>query len=250
MALDVNSPIPLHVQLKEFLRKEIDAGRYTERIPTEKELMETFSISRTTVREAVSSLVREGVLQKIHGKGTFIADPTVNEWLGTLRSFTETVENMGMKPGIRLLSHGLRDNPEIASVLGVKEYYGIERLRCADDIPIAIERDNYPIEIGQKLATYDLNTITLYSVLEGNGIILHTAEQRITAMPASETDKKLLEIPDNGCVLLVERVTYDRTGKVVEYYLSTFRADRFAFRVKMYRKNSQFVSNLLTADGN
>jgi GntR family transcriptional regulator len=245
MILDINSPIPLHVQLKEFLRQQICTGQYTEQIPSEKELMETFSVSRTTVREAVSFLVREGLLEKIHGKGTFVTDVTVNEWLGTIRSFTETIENMGMKPGIRLLSHGLKDDPEIASILRLKQYYGIERLRFADDTPIAIERTNYPVAIGRKLATYDLNKVTLYSVLEENGIVLHSAEQRITAMIPSEADAKLLGISQNTCVLTVERVTYDPTGNVVEYYLSLCRADRFAFCVKLHRKNSQVVENFL-----
>jgi GntR family transcriptional regulator len=207
--------------------------------------METFSVSRTTVREAVSCLVREGLLEKIHGKGTFVTDATVNEWLGTIRSLTETVESMGMRPGIRLLSHGLRDDPEIASILGLKQYYGIERLRFADDLPIAIERDNYPVEIGRKLATYDLNKVTLYSVLEENGVVLHTAEQRITATLPSEADAELLGISHNTCVLTVERVTYDPAGNPIEHYLSTFRADRFAFCVRLYRKSSQVVGNLL-----
>lgn len=245
MRLDVNSPIPLHIQLKDFLRREIGEGAYTERIPSEKELMLMFSVSRTTVREAVSSLVREGILEKVHGRGTFIADTTINEWLGSIRSFTETVQNMGMKPGIRLLSHGLRDDPEIATILGAKQYYGIERLRLADDLPIGIERNNYPVEIGQKLATYDLNMVTLYSVLEQNRIVLHTAEQRITAMLASKADAQLLGVSDNTCVLIVERTTYDPSGRVVEYYFSTFRADRFAFCVKLYRENSQVVGKLL-----
>jgi GntR family transcriptional regulator len=247
MRLDVDSPIPLHIQIRDFLRKQIDGGGYTERIPSEKELMETFSVSRTTVREAVSSLVREGVLEKIHGKGTFITDTTINEWLGSIRSFTETVQNMGMKPGIRLLSHGLRNDAEIATILGADEYYSIDRLRLADDTPIAIERHNYPVEIGRKLATYDLNSVTIYSVLEQNKVVLHTAEQRITAMLASKADAELLDIKENACVLTVERTTYDPSGQVVEYYCSTFRADRFAFWVKLYRENSRVVGKRLQA---
>lgn len=247
MRLDVDSPIPLHIQIKEFLRKEIGDRGYTEKIPSEKELMEMFSVSRTTVREAVSSLVREGVLEKVHGKGTFITDTTINEWLGSIRSFTQTVQNMGMNPGIRLLSHGVRKNADVGTILGASEYYSIDRLRLADDTPIAIERHNYPVEIGRKLASYDLNAITIYSVLEQNRVVLHTAEQRITAMLASKADAKLLGISENACVLVVERTTYDPSGKVVEYYLSTFRADRFAFCVKLYRENSRVVDKFLQA---
>jgi len=249
MRLDVDSPIPLHVQIKEFLRKEISDGGYKERIPSEKELTEMFSVSRATVREAVSSLVREGRLEKIHGRGTFVSDMTINEWLGSIRSFTETVQKMGMVPGVRLLSHGVTNDSEIATILGAKQYYGIQRLRLADDVPIAIERHNFPIEIGQKLATYDLNTVTLYSVLEQNKIVLHTAEQRITAMPVLKADAQLLGIEEHACVLIVERTTYDPSGKVMEYYLSTFRADRFAFCVKLYRENSRVVGKFLQAAG-
>jgi GntR family transcriptional regulator len=245
MRLDVNSPIPLHIQLKEFLRKEIGEGGYTERIPTEKELMEMFSVSRTTVREAVSFLVREGVLEKIHGRGTFVADSNVNEWLGTIRSFTETVEKMKMKPGIRLISHGLKSDREIASILGQDEYYGIERLRLADDVPIALERNNYVPDVGRMLAKHDLASVTLYSVLEESGVLLHTAEQRITAMPASSRDAQLLGVEDGACVLVVERVAYDPNGDAVEHYFSTFRADRFAFCVKLHRKNGWVISQVL-----
>jgi len=249
MRLDVDSPIPLHIQIKEFLRKEICDGGYKERIPSEKELTEMFSVSRTTVREAVSSLAREGLLEKIHGRGTFVSDMTINEWLGSIRSFTETVQNMGMQPGVRLLSQGVMHDPEIATILGEKEYYVIQRLRLADDVPIAIERHNFPIEIGQKLATYDLNKVTLYSVLEQNKIVLHTAEQRITAMPVSKADAQLLGVEEHACVLTVERTTYDPSGKVMEYYFSTFRADRFAFCVKLYRENSRVVGKFLQASG-
>jgi GntR family transcriptional regulator len=188
----------------------------------------------------VSSLVHEGVLEKIHGRGTFLANNhhTVNEWLGRLTSFTETVESMGMKPGIRLLSHGIAHDPKIIQILGQEECYRIERLRFADDAPVALERTNYPLEIGLKLARYDLDRVTLYTALEGNGIVLHTAEQRITAKVPSEQDARLLGIARNVSVLAAERVTYDPEGAIIEYYESIFRADKYAFCVRMHRQST------------
>lgn len=238
-SLDVRNPIPLHVQLKEILRKEIEKGHYTEKIPSERELMDQFSVSRTTVREAVSALVREGVLEKIHGKGTFITNHQVNEWLGNIRGFSETIESMGMKPGIQLLSHGINSNPEIGNMLGVKEYYFIERLRFANDEPIAIERTYYPVEVGLKLAEHDLNKVALYSLLESSGIILYEAEQKITVAMPSEEDAKLLGISPGTSVLAAERLTSDPRGNTVEYYYSTFRADKYAFCIKLSRMGSR-----------
>jgi GntR family transcriptional regulator len=239
MPLDTSSPVPLHAQLKEKIKSEIGRGDYIDRIPSERELMEAFAVSRTTVREAVSSLVRDGFLQKIHGKGTFVNSHKVNEWLGTIKSFTETVQNMGLKPGIRLLRHGNGQIPEICSILGVDEYYAIERLRFADDEPIALERTHYPVEIGLKIALHDLNMVTIYSVLETSGIIMHRAEQKITASMPTKEDAKVLRISPKIAILTAERVTVDPADKVIEYYYSIFRPDKYAFRVMMFRKSGQ-----------
>ncbi len=241
MTLDAASPIPLHAQLKDELRREIGKGDYTERIPSERELMETFAVSRTTVREAVSALVRDGFLEKIHGKGTFVTSHRVNEWLGTIRSFTEMVESMGMKPGAKLLWHGVKREPQIAKILGVAEYYAVERLRFADENPIAVERTHYPVEIGLKLAGYDLSMVTIYSVLEANGIILQSAEQKITGAMPTKADAKLLGISPKTAVLAAERLTAVPRGRVVEYYTSVFRADKYAFCVKMQRRSSRII---------
>ncbi|MEN6484876.1 MAG: GntR family transcriptional regulator [Syntrophobacteraceae bacterium] len=236
MPLDATSPVPLHVQLKETLMRVILKGEYPERIPSEKELMEAFAVSRTTVREAVSALVHEGVLEKIHGKGTFVSSPRVDEWLGTLRSFKETIESMGMKPGVRLLRHGVRKNPRIAGILGVSEYYYVERLRFADDKAVAIERSHYPVEIGRQLTGCDLNSVTIYDVLESSGIMLHRAEQKITAAMPSRADAKTLGIAPGTAVLAAERITWDPQHRPLEYLTSIYRADRYAFCVSMRRE--------------
>ena len=234
--LDNNNPVPLHIQLKEILLKEIQQGVYKEKIPSERELIDKYSVSRTTVREAVTALVYEGVLQKIHGKGTFInQSPSINEWLGYLSSFTETIERMGMKSGAQLLQQGRGSDVEIAETLGVEEYYYIKRLRFADDQPVAIERHYYPLEVGLLLEKYDLNKVTLYEKLEAEGINLHHAEQRILAESPSAEDAKLLGISDHTCVLVAQRLITNRLGNPIEYYHSIYRADKYAFSLKMSR---------------
>src|SRR5699024_10797817 len=92
MCLQFNSTESLHTQLKQKLKKKIYKGVYQKKIPSERELMEEYNVSRTTVRFAVSSLVSEGVLTKSHGRGTFISTTPVQDWLGTFQSFTETIK--------------------------------------------------------------------------------------------------------------------------------------------------------------
>ena len=102
--LNTENPIPLHIQLKHLIQSEIQAGKYKEKIPSERELMHRFNVSRSTVRESINHLVHEQILEKVHGKGTFIKSRvTVHEWLHALHSFTETVRNLGMTPSAKLL---------------------------------------------------------------------------------------------------------------------------------------------------
>lgn len=242
MTLDPHNPIPLHVQLKEVIRTQIDKGIYIEKIPSERELMERFLVSRSTVREAVSALVREGVLEKIHGKGTFINSHTVNEWLGNISGLTETIDKMGMKPGSKLLSHGRGNDKSIARTLGVKQYYAIERLRFANDDAIAIERTYYREKVGLELAKQNLNEVSLYPILESIGVIFAEAEQKIVADMPSRNDAKLLEILPTQAVLVAKRVSHDARGKVVEFYNGIFRSDKYAFCIKLSKKPTMFYA--------
>ncbi|HBV95839.1 MAG: GntR family transcriptional regulator [Peptococcaceae bacterium BICA1-7] len=239
MELDVNSPLPLHVQLKDLLRSEILLGELQERIPSERELMDRFNVSRSTIRQAVSALVREGVLEKIHGKGTFISHRPVEEWLGNLSTYNNIIEEMGMKPSTRLLHHGVETMPrEIANTLGVDDhFYLIERLRYADNVPIAIEKQYYPVQIGLKLAEFDLNTAVLYDLLELSlGIKLWEAEQIISSAQPTGEECNLLEIPADTSVMVFERITSDPEGTPVEFLRGVFRSDMYSFRIKLARR--------------
>lgn len=235
MPLDTLSPIPLHIQLKNILEEQIMKGYYKDKIPSERELMEMYSVSRSTVREAISILVREGILEKKHGKGTFVSLKPIQEWI-SITSFAETVKRMG----IRLLDHGIVSTPEnIANVHGFDDQcYYIRRLRLQDDVPIAIEIHHYPLEIAEKLSRYDLNTTVLYDVLEMDlGIQFWEAEQIITCTHPSEEEAEHLEIPQTTCLLVTERMINDPEGNLVEYYKGMFRSDMYSFVMKMSRKN-------------
>lgn len=236
--LNVNNPIPLHVQLKSHLEKEIRSGKYKDKIPSERELMDFFSISRSTVREAISALVRDGVLEKKHGRGTFISNKPVQEWLGYLKSYNETVKDMGMTPSSRLLFHGKLSSPEaIVQILDQTEFYLIKRLRLADNKPVAIKKHYYPLEIGLKLAEHDLNTAVLYELLEQTmGLQFCEAEQSITSRLATIDDSEYLDIPLHSSVLVKKQVIYDALGNPIEYSKSIFRPDMYSFNMKMSRK--------------
>ncbi|WP_244444932.1 GntR family transcriptional regulator [Oceanobacillus jeddahense] len=103
MSLDYTNSIPLHVQLKQKIEQKIYNGHYTDKIPSERELMDEYYVSRSTVRQSINQLVREGILVRKPGKGTFIAVKTINDWLGNLSSTSENIEKIGMSPGGKLV---------------------------------------------------------------------------------------------------------------------------------------------------
>lgn len=233
MELDINNPIPLHVQLKNILESQIMEGYYKDKIPSERELMDMYSVSRSTIREAVSALVREGILEKRHGKGTFVSIKPVKEML-KMAGFTETIKNMEIK----LLEQGVVLAPEnINNVNGfTDECYYIKRLRLKDGVPIAIEKQYYPLELGQKLSEYDLNKILLYDTLEKDlSIIFWEAEQIITCGHPIENDAADLGVSESTCLLINERMIWDPEGNMVEYYKGFFRSDMYSFVMKMSR---------------
>src|SRR5205807_1250315 len=99
--LERSNPVPLYYQLKEVLKQQIRAGHLAPHtaIPSEPELVMQYQVSRATVRQALAELVHEGLLYRQHGKGTFVSEPRIQQTLGELISFTETMRRRGKQPG-------------------------------------------------------------------------------------------------------------------------------------------------------
>ncbi|MCT1903003.1 GntR family transcriptional regulator [Oceanobacillus sojae] len=238
MVLDYNNSIALHIQLKNIIEKKIEKGIFTDQIPSERQLMTDYNTSRSTVREAVNLLVREGILEKRHGKGTFVSLKPIQDWLGNLSSTTETIIQMGKKPGAKLIASYLMEPPHyIQEKTGLKEAYFIKRIRYADDTPIGIEQHYYPVNIGEKLIKYDLNDVTLYDLLENDlGIILAEAGQTISSGAFSDEDKENLELADGTNALIAERIIKDRNNEIIEMEKAFYRSDLYTFKLNLSRK--------------
>ena len=237
--LSTENPIPLHIQLKHLIQSEIQAGKYKEKIPSERELMHRFNVSRSTVRESINHLVHEQILEKVHGKGTFIKSRvTVHEWLHALHSFTETVRNLGMTPSAKLLyMKESSEHDKVKTILNAEQVFTFARLRMADQLPIAIERHFYANKLGQQLINFDLNSATIYDLLENElNIALIEAQQTIRCVPISDEDAVHLNVPKKTNVLCVERIITGLLGEPIEYYVSIFHPDLYELKLKTRRQ--------------
>lgn len=237
MVLNYNNSIPLYIQLKSRLEQHIIDGFYQDRIPSEREIMDEFYVSRSTVRQAIGELVSEGVLERRPGRGTFVALKPIDDWLGNLSSTSETIDRMGMKPGAKLIfSKTVELPPYIQQIIGFSQAYQIKRIRYADDLPIGIESSYYPESIGNKLANFDLNNVTLYDLLEVDlGIRTKEADQVIRAAIATNEETKLLGVNQYTPVLNVSRKLVDIENRLVEYEQAVYRADMYSFKIKLAR---------------
>lgn len=240
MPLNYTNSIPLHFQLKKKIEERIFTEEYTDKIPSERELMDEFYVSRSTVRQSIAQLVHEGVLEKRHGRGTFIAVKPINDWLGNLSSTNETVERMGMKPGAKLLkSETVLLTDPLKKITGLDEAYHFKRLRFANQVPIGIENHYYPVHVGNKLIKYDLNKEAFYELLERElGVKTFEADQVIKSIAPTEVDAKLLHIPDSSHVLNAQRKITDIHGHFVEFENAFYRADMYSFHIKLSRKSN------------
>jgi GntR family transcriptional regulator len=237
--LDSNSFIPLHIQLKEEIEKQIRKGIYKEQIPSERLLMEEYQTSRSTVREAINLLVMEGILEKRHGKGTYVSLRPIDDWLGHLDSTTETIRNLGMKPGAKLIDHYVTVPPtHIQKVSGFERAYFMRRVRYADNIAVGVERHYYPVKIGEELVKYDLDDATLYDLVENTlGIQFADAKQVISSGELLEEDQDYLQVPNKSGMLIAERIIKDVSGNVIEYEEAYYRSDMYRFTINLSRKS-------------
>lgn len=237
MRLHREAPDPLYIQLKDSLVADIRAGHYRahQRLPSERELSERFQVSRMTARQALLQLARDGAIYTRVGKGTFVAEPKIDQQLRALTGFTADVQARGGRPGSRVLeARVIPAPPEIAAALRLApeaEVIKLARVRLADGLPLAIETAYLPFALCPNLLQHDFATASLYRVLEDEyGLQLVGAEQTIEASLAEPRELELLALIPPAAVLRIQRLTFTGDGVPVEFVQSTYRGDRYKFR--------------------
>jgi GntR family transcriptional regulator len=239
--LERSNPLPLYYQLKEVLRQQIRAGHLAPHtaIPSEPELVARYHVSRATVRQALTELVHEGLLYRQHGKGTFVCEPRVQQTLSELTSLSEDLRRRGKKPGgLLLLSELVRGSEAIRKSLQLtdeEQAIRFERLRTADDIPVAHEIDYLPYPRASSVyqRAKEVAEGSLYSLMIGEGLSPYIAEQNIKAGLPSRRASELLKIQPDEPGLYFFCTTFDQTGTPVEYSETFFPGSRYESQVTL-----------------
>ncbi|HET9058516.1 MAG TPA: GntR family transcriptional regulator [Acidimicrobiales bacterium] len=204
-----------------------------EPLPAERALADTFSTSRTTIRQALQELTIEGKLVRMQGRGTFAALPKMAQPL-QLTSYTEDMRRQGLPARSRLLSAGyIKADEELARRLDMRQrarVLRVERLRMAGDEPMAIETTHLEAARFPGLAKRLGDSVSLYALLaEEYGVRLAQAEETIETVPAAPREAEMLDTNIGYPMLLLSRHSRDEQGCPVEFAMSFYRGDRYKF---------------------
>jgi GntR family transcriptional regulator len=248
MRLQRESPDPLYTQLKESIVNDILAGRYGphQRLPSERDLSIHYNVSRMTVRQALLELGRDGMIYTRAGKGTFVAEPKIDQRLRTLSGFTQDVNARGGKSSSRVLEFRVvAAAPDIAAALRLApgtEVFILSRLRLADGVPLALESAYLPFKMFPGLLDHDFTIESLYSVLENeHNCPLTQAEQTIESALANKREAEMLEVISPAAVFKIQRLSMTNDGLPVEYVVSVYRGDRYKFHSVLLQPRMSLV---------
>lgn len=233
--------IPFYHQLKEAIKEGIRSGVYRPDapLPGERQLVEEFRVSRTTVRQALNELVSEGLLCRHHGKGTFVRPHRIQKTLGHLRGFAEELNENGRRVEVQVLSADAKPaSPEVRGRLNLRDerqVYEIRRLVTVEGLPVFLDVSFIPSTIGKLISREELSRRPIYNILESLGFAITEGEESVQAALAGEQESKLLAIEVGSPVLQVKRVTLTSNLAPIEYTEVTYRADRYEYRVHLRR---------------
>ena len=236
---------PKYYILKKVLEEKIENEEFPadEPIPSERELMEMYQVSRITVRKAVDELVNEGYLHKIQGKGTYVKTDERSSNLFAITSCTEDVVRMGMKPTKKVMVAELvYANAKRAKALEITQeerVFMLGRILFADQEPLNYTVTFLPEKLFPGIDRHSFDRESLYQVLqEEYGVRLTKARRTMEAILARDEVAEYLDIEEGSPIILFRCVTYGIVnGKEipVENFKCYYRTDKFKFYIDQVR---------------
>ena len=229
-------PAARYEEIADYLRALVAEREPGDRLPSEAELCRRFKVSRMTARQALQTLEQEHLLHRKRGKGTFVSPRPVPRLLGSALSFTENMRRRGMEASSKVLAIEFSaPSPEDTDALQIDDgdRVGVlERIRCADGNPMAIERAVLAPDCAAVLDS--IGEGSLHVAFAAIGRQPARASATVDARPATPQERRLLEIGSGGVVLCERRVIFDQDGRPLEHTETRYAADRYVFEVMMY----------------
>jgi GntR family transcriptional regulator len=230
---------PKGQQLREIIEALVESLEPGSALPSERELAERYGVARMTVRGEIDRLTQEGVTYRLHGRGTFVAEPRVAQAVA-LSSFTEDIRARGMVPSSRVRSQEVVE----ASALLARQLelpadspvVRIDRVRYADGEPMAVEQAYLPATRFDDIADADWSSSSLFELLAVRyGVRLRDADQRVVAVAIEGDDARVLDVEEGDPGLSFATLARDVDGRPAYFAVSLFRGDRYEIELRQQR---------------
>ena len=233
-------PIPLYYQLKEIILNEITSGKLApdDCLPTENEFMESYQISRATVRQAMAELVNENYLSRQKGKGTFVSKPKITEqYINRVETYKEQMKKSKASVVTQVVSCDvIHPNVAIGKALNISQkdkVIRLVRLRLVEEEPIVIAETYMPYTLCKFVLEHDIVNESLYQILsEDSSTAITKAKRTIEAVLASESAAKLLNIESGAALQIIKTTASNHEDIIIEYTIAQYRGDRNLFVVE------------------
>lgn len=230
--LDRRGERPLWSQLRADLQRRVDSGEFGTAFPAELALVAEYGVSRHTVREALRRFRAEGIVISARGRHPRLAAPVeIEQPLGAIYSLFAAVESAGLEQRSTVRALDLRTDPEVARRLNLPAgtlLVHLERIRLADDAPLALDRVWLPAAVAEPLLGADFGHTALYTELDRRcGVRLTGGREHIRAVVPDRTVRRLLQLESGTAVLAIDRLG-ERAGTPLEWRHTVVRGDRFA----------------------
>ncbi|HEY8346448.1 MAG TPA: GntR family transcriptional regulator [Symbiobacteriaceae bacterium] len=231
------------MQIADEIREAIKRSMFrpNQQLPPENMLAAAFQVSRTTIRSALDMLAEEGLIYKVRGLGTFVAEPRPEGELHRLRGFYEDMTAAGYTVTTELLTaEETVPDAAIAEALRLESgatIYLTERRRFANGEPVVVSREHIPASLCPELL-HDMKSgrvESLYAYLERKGLRVRRAVLQFSAVAATGRISELLDMSQGTPVLLEKRLSMTIDNKPICWGFSYFRGDRYAPAVEMER---------------
>jgi GntR family transcriptional regulator len=238
--------VPLYHQVQHLIRYRIAKGEYVPgaQIPSENQLCGELDVSRVTVREALRELVRERLLVKVQGKGTFVAPQAAKElpaikYTGFIEEIYERVRRLEVKH-VAMDRIPMPEDLRALLQLGPSEteLTRIKRLRHVNDGPFSFTINYLPVSIGNRLLEHEqtLYRTPLLEVLQDElKVPIVRAQETVEAAPADPEVAAQLDIAVLFPVMHIRRIMFTEGDKPFEVVETFYRADKYQYSVNLIR---------------
>jgi GntR family transcriptional regulator len=224
---------PIYLQIQEYLAELILSGQMPPetKLPSERELSQSLDVSRMTVRRSITELVNEGLLERRHGSGTYVAKPRVTYNARDLFSYVQAMQSRGISTTSQLLEFSQAPaSRRLADRLKVEigdPLYLVILLRLANRIPFVVERSYFPASRLPNLEEYDLEKTSINDLISsGYGLTFGKVSQSIEAVAASETVAQQLRVDEGFPLLMISKTIRSKAdGKPIEFAQDYLRSD-------------------------